>query len=119
VHVRVTLPEDNWAELRDPGDLDAGDMADVRDAIKIRGTGGTRDVSTTSGDTVRMEIAMIAAVVTSWSLTDGGQARPVTPATVAKLKAPYFRPLRKAVEPHFAELNDDPNATSGGKTATA
>jgi len=115
--VRVILPEDNWAELKDAADLTGEDEVKVKSAVRLdvpTGTGENPGLTTSTAAAPLMEYAMLARVITSWSLP-----QPITVATVSALRLSYLRPLKKAIEEHMAELRDDPNPTSGGQTATA
>jgi hypothetical protein len=116
VTMRVPLPDDQWAEIRDADDLTGEDEVKVRSAVKLTGAaqGEEARMTATAAATTLMEFAMLARVITSWSLP-----QPINAANIAGLKLSQLRPLKKAIEAHMEELRDDPNSLSGSETGSA
>ena len=120
VTTRVPLDGDNWAEVRDPDSLTGEDEVKVRSAVKIRGAGEddggekSEGFTATAAGTTLMEYAMLARVITSWSLP-----QPINVLNIRALKLSQLRPLRAAIKPHMEELANDPNDQSAGETDTA
>jgi hypothetical protein len=114
------LDGENWAEVRDPDSLTGEDEVKVRSAVKIRGAGEddggekSEGFTATAAGTTLMEYAMLARVITSWSLP-----QPVNVLNIRALKLSQLRPLRAAIRPHMEELANDPNDLSAGETDTA
>ena len=117
---RVALPDDGWAELKSADDLTGEDEVKVRSAVKIKGAGEddggekSEGFTATAAGTTLMEYAMLARVITSWSLP-----QPINVLNIRALKLSQLRPLRAAIKPHMEELANDPNSLSGGETGTA
>ena len=117
---RVELPDGQSAEIKDPDDLTGEDEVKVRSAVKIRGAGEddggekSEGFTATAAGTTLMEYAMLARVITSWSLP-----QPVNVLNIRALKLSQLRPLRAAIKPHMEELANDPNDLSAGETDTA
>jgi hypothetical protein len=116
MHVRVELPDSQWADLKDPDDLTGEDEVKVRSAVKLTGAGGGSDdggdkaegfVATAAGTTL-MEYAMLSRVITEWSLPQ----QPSVP-NIRQLKLSQLRPLKAAIRPHMEMLRDDPNDLGG------
>jgi hypothetical protein len=116
MHVRVELPNGDWAELKEPDDLTGEDEVKVRSAVKLTGAaqGEEARMTATAAATTLMEFAMLARVITSWSLP-----QPISAINIQGLKLSQLRPLKKAIEAHMEELRDDPNSLSDGGTDTA
>ena len=117
---RVALPDDGWAELKSADDLTGEDEVKVRSAVKIKGAGEddggekSEGFTATAAGTTLMEYAMLARVITSWSLP-----QPINVLNIRALKLSQLRPLRAAIKPHMEELANDPNDQSAGETDTA
>ena len=106
--MRIPLPDDQWADLKDsPDALTGEDEAVVRSAMVLTGEGSEGKFSGTAAGTALMEFAMIARVVTTWSLQ-----LPVTAESVRGLTLRQLRPLRKAIEPFMLELREDADPNS-------
>lgn len=114
--MRVELPGDQWADLRDPDSLTGEDEMKVRSALKLTAArdeengGDAQSFGTTAGGSVAMEFAMLARVITSWSRPEA-----ITADSIRALPLKVLRPLRKAIEPHMLELREDqdPNSPAG------
>jgi hypothetical protein len=123
--VRVEFPG-GWADIRPADDLTGEDEVRVRQAVKLKGSsprdrqqpGGEDEgdgFTATAASTALMEFAMLARVITSWSLP-----QPVNALSIQGLKLAQLRALRKAIVPHMEMLReDDPNSLSGSETASA
>ena len=128
MHLRITLPGDEWVDLRSPDELTVDDLVDVQDAVTLtteskRGESrdnGTAETKVTTALSTRMEVAMLAKGVTAWSLLGpDGKALPISPYSISTLRLPVWRVLRDAVRPHMLELQSDPNSPSGSEIASA
>jgi len=113
--LRVDLPGGQWADIKPAEDLTGEDEVKVMAAIPIKRSGqqDDTDVRTDGSSTSAMEYAMLARVITAWSLP-----QPINVSNIRSLRLSQLRPLKEAVRPHFAELQNDPNSLSGGETAT-
>lgn len=112
--MRVELPDDNWAELRDASDLRAKDKIAVQRAIVFSmrdpdapedGQDATR-VPVSAGLAEDMVVAMLCRVVTSWSLEP---PMPVTQAVLEELPLVTYTALSDAIVPHMEAVRSAPN----------
>lgn len=112
--MRVELPEENWAELRDASDLRAKDKIAVQRAIvfSMRSPETTEDgqeearVPVSAGLAEDMVIAMLSRVITSWSLQPPA---PVTRETLEDLPLATYTALSDAIVPHLEAVRSAPN----------
>ena len=113
---RVEFGGDSWADIKSEDDLTGEDEVIVRSAVKLKGpvTGEEERMTATAAGTVMMEFAMLARVITSWSLP-----QPINPISIQRLGRAQLKPLRAAIKPHMEALRDDPNDQSAGETGTA
>lgn len=118
---RIELPDGAWAEIKDADDLTGEDEVKVRSAVKLTGAGGNAQddggdkaegFTATAAGTALMEFAMLARVITSWSLP-----QPINAINIRALKLSQLRPLKAAIRDHMEALRDDPNSPSGSETA--
>jgi hypothetical protein len=108
--VRVPLPDDNWADIRDVGSLTGEDESVVKGAVKVRGRSGD-DTWAMSGVAVAMEFAMLRRVLTDWSFP-----QPITAESIRALPLSTLRPLRTAIKPHMLEMRDDEDPNPDGES---
>lgn len=119
--VRVEFPG-GWADIRPAGSLTGEDEVVVRSAVKLKGassrTQGDGDegdgFTATAAGTTLMEFAMLARVITAWSLP-----QPINPVNIRGLMLSQLRPLKAEITEHMEALRDDPNPTGGTETASA
>jgi hypothetical protein len=108
--LRITLPGENWAEIKEPDELTGEDEVKVRGALILTAAAGDEGkYSSDAGGPAAMEYAMLARVITSWSFP-----QPVNVANIRALKMSVLRPLKEAVRPHFAEIREDADPNSPG-----
>jgi hypothetical protein len=113
--MRVELPGDDWAELRDPSDLRAKDKIAVQRAIVFSmqnpddepedGQEPSR-VPVSAGLAEDMTVAMLCRLITSWSLQPPA---PVTAAVIEDLPLATYTALSDAIVPHLEAVRSAPN----------
>lgn len=117
--MRITLPDDGWADLRDPSDLRAKDKIAVQRAIvfsMLSGDNGEQariPVSAAMSDD--MCIALLCRIITAWSLP---YPVPATAAVLEDLPVPVYQALCDGIEEHLelvraAPKRRTPTASSG------
>lgn len=111
--MRVDLPDGQWAELLDPGDLRAGDLKAMR-RHQVLGT------TTTMAEVDTTRDVLLTRVVTAWSLDlplpkdlPGSDDEA---GSLDRLTIPTYQALVSAIDPHFdlisGEAGPDPKPSS-------
>lgn len=114
--MRIDLPDDQWAEVMDPEELDDGVRKTVVKAVQIQYDRDSKLPIYPASMEDDVYDALLKAVLVNWSFT----AFPLPkddPASLNKLKIRTARTLRKALQPHMdlingAERGEDPTPGS-------
>lgn len=115
---RVSLPEhpdhpgkEQWAELRAPETMRAGDAKALRKAIRLRtNSGGGWDKTFSMGDADARTDALLERVIVSWSYD-----LPVPAAdsdSLDEIPIDAWEALREAIDPHEEALDFRNRATT-------
>jgi hypothetical protein len=102
---RIELPDGNYADLRELGDLR---RADVRAALKSADDGSINLMEQKFGlDSIAaIQDGLLVRFIRSWSLVngDGASPLPVTLESVQELPLRYYQPLGAFVAPVLQEV---------------
>jgi hypothetical protein len=101
--VRIDLPGDGWAELREPSDLRAKDKIAVQRAVVFSLLGNQENgeetrIPVSAGMSDDMCIALLCRLVTAWSLSE---TLPPTPEILEDLPVTVYNALCEGIEPHL------------------
>ena len=119
---RIDLPEHpdhpgvaQWAELRAPSTMRAGDAKALRKAIRLgMNAGGGWDKTFSLGDSDTQTDALLARVIVSWSYD---LPLPVADAdSLDEIPIDAWETLRDAIEPHQEALDFRNRATTQSST---
>ena len=115
--MRVELPEDQWAEIREPGELRRADEKAVLRVSTLTIDPETRTASVGGANDQDMEDAMLARVVTGWSFP-----MPLPkddPDSLGKLTIAQAHGLAEAVKPHLELITKSVNPADKKSDPTA
>jgi hypothetical protein len=115
--MKVDLPGDGWAELREPSDLRAKDKIAVQRAMVFSLLGNQENgeesrIPVNAGMAEDISVALLCRVIVSWSREE---PMPLTPDVIDELPIDVYQALCDAIEPHLLLVRSAPKR----KTLTA
>jgi hypothetical protein len=114
--MRAELPDNNWAELREPGELRRADEKAVLRVSTLTINPETKKAEVNGANDQDMEDAMLARVVTNWSFPF--PLPKDDPESLDKLTLDQAHALAEAVKPHLALVTSREDPSKKGTDPT-
>jgi hypothetical protein len=120
--MRVELPRDQFAEMRDIADLKGGDAKAIRRATKFKvHDGALEEISMGIGDD-QMD-ALLARIITSWDVRPASGGEPLAlpmfdPAVLDDVPLDTYNALVDAATPHKDAIDKTGKSTKTSETAS-
>ena len=110
--MKVELPGDNWAEIKDADELNTGDKLAVKRAMKVPMSQANGTVAEISGAfTDEMRISMLARIIKEWSF----EGLPIPSLSMSpeisieQLPIKTYDALCDAIKPHMEAIEYSPS----------